>query len=59
MFKIASKMMKRETKILNCIEVLFIGINKKKGQKEKEISGEKKKASNTWLKDVEWKKAGE
>jgi hypothetical protein len=32
MFKIASKMMKRETKILNCIEVLFIGINKKRAK---------------------------
>jgi len=58
MFKIASKMMKRETKILNCIEVLFIGINKKKGKRKKKFRV-KKKASNTWLKDVEWKKAGE
>jgi len=51
-------MMKRETKILNCIEVLFIGINKKRAKKEKEISGGKKKASNTWLKMWSGKKWG-
>lgn len=35
-------MMKRETKILNCIEVLFIGINKKKGKRKKKFRVKKK-----------------
>jgi len=51
-------MMKRETKILNCIEVLFIGINKKRA-KGKRNFGWKKKSVQYLAKDVEWKKMGE